>query len=96
MKNLVVYSFSLLLLLTVTHTNTEGKCIPSKRNMHERYLFMKQTGYPHGRKGYIIDHITPLCAGGIDKVYNMQWQTVEESYEKDIKERAFCHRLWNE
>jgi len=57
---------------------------------------MKQTGYPHGRKGYIIDHITPLCAGGIDKVYNMQWQTVEESYEKDIKERAFCHRLWNE
>ena len=92
MNNLVVYCFSILLLLL--YTSVEGKCISTKRDNHQRYLFMKSTGYPKGRKGYIIDHITPLCAGGVDNIYNMQWQTLEESYLKDIKEREFCHRLW--
>ncbi len=90
------FSSTLLSILLFTPLYTESKCVENKRNMHERYMFMKQTGYPHGRKGYIVDHITPLCAGGIDKVYNMQWQTVEDAREKDAKERAFCHRLWSE
>lgn len=94
MNSLVVFYFSLLISLLLS-VEVNAKCVTTKRDMHQRYLFMKSTGYPHGRKGYIIDHITPLCAGGADKVSNMQWQSVEEAREKDIKEKAFCHRLWN-
>jgi hypothetical protein len=31
-----------------------------------RSEFMKQTGYPKGRKGYVVDHIVPLECGGVD------------------------------
>lgn len=44
-------------------------------------------------KGYIVDHIVPLCAGGPDAVTNMQWQTTADSYKKDAQERALCRRL---
>ena len=54
-----------------------------KRSSKERYDFMKQTGYSHGRKGYIIDHIIPLSEGGCDCPSNMQWQTIDEAKRKD-------------
>jgi hypothetical protein len=44
---------------------------------------MKGTGYPHGRPGYVIDHIVPLKRGGCDCPSNMQWQTVAEAKAKD-------------
>jgi hypothetical protein len=28
---------------------------------------MTQTGYPHGRPGYVVDHIIPLKRGGADE-----------------------------
>ena len=40
--------------------------------------------------GYIIDHVTPLCAGGSDKPTNMQWQTVADAKAKDRIEREQC------
>jgi len=40
---------------------------------------MRRTGYPHGRPGYVVDHVVPLCAGGADAPSNMQWQSVEEA-----------------
>jgi hypothetical protein len=40
---------------------------------------MRQTGYPRGRKGYVVDHIVPLECGGADAPSNMQWQTVREA-----------------
>jgi len=47
--------------------------------------------------GYVVDHIIPLCAGGDDAVYNMQWQTYAESKTKDKREVAYCtaHRKAN-
>ena len=52
--------------------------------------FMRRTGYPHGRSGYVVDHIVPLCAGGVDAPSNMQWQSVEAARVKDRQERATC------
>lgn len=43
--------------------------------------------------GYIIDHITPLCAGGADAPSNMQWQTVHDARRKDVDERRLCREL---
>jgi len=48
---------------------------------------MKETGYPHGRPGYIIDHVVPLSKGGADNPGNMQWQTKVEAKAKDKWER---------
>jgi hypothetical protein len=60
--------------------NDHGKI---KRSSKARLAFMKQTGYPHGRPGYVIDHIVPLKRGGKDISSNMQWQTKEEARQKD-------------
>jgi hypothetical protein len=43
--------------------------------------------------GYVIDHIIPLCAGGPDKLTNMQWQTRSDSLIKDRAERRQCRIL---
>jgi hypothetical protein len=46
--------------------------------------------YPHGRPGYVIDHIVPLACGGADAPSNMQWQTIAERKAKDRTERVGC------
>ena len=45
--------------------------------------FKRETGYPKGRLGYVIDHIIALKRGGCDTPANMQWQTVEDAKAKD-------------
>jgi len=48
-------------------------------------------------KGWIIDHIIPLCAGGPDAVRNLQWQTVPDARAKDRIEKRQCavlRRQW--
>src|SRR2546422_2702971 len=42
---------------TVAVRDSHGKI---QRSEHARKEFMKQTGYPNGRKGYVIDHVIPL------------------------------------
>ena|SRR2546430_9983228 len=61
-----------------------------KRSEEAKHDFMRQTGYPHGRPGYVIDHVVPLACGGADAPSNMQWQTVAEAKAKDRFERAGC------
>src|SRR5215510_2651961 len=62
-----------------------------KRSSSARADFMRQTGYPKGRKGYVVDHIISLECGGADTPSNMQWQTVQEAKIKDRSERN-CRR----
>ncbi len=61
-----------------------------KRSASARHAFEVQTGYSHGRPGYIIDHIKPLACGGADDPSNMQWQTIEAAKAKDKIERVGC------
>src|SRR5215471_13724618 len=58
-----------------------------RRSASARAEFMRRTGYPKGRKGYVVDHIVPLESGGSDIPSNMQWQTVREAKIKDRTER---------
>jgi hypothetical protein len=60
------------------------------RNDTARRAFMKQTGYPNGRPGYVIDHVTALACGGADAPINMQWQTIAAAKAKDRVERVGC------
>lgn len=50
--------------------------------------FDKEQGYPHGRKGYIVDHKCSLFCGGRDSTSNMQYQTTVESKKKDLWENT--------
>jgi hypothetical protein len=61
-----------------------------QRSDAARHAFARQTGYPSGRHGYVIDHIKPLACGGADAPSNMQWQTVAEGKAKDRIERRGC------
>jgi hypothetical protein len=55
--------------------------------------FMKNTGFPKGRPGWVVDHVVPMCSGGPDAVPNMQWQTRQASYLKDVFERELCRAM---
>ena len=55
----------------------------SCRSHSVKKQFDKINGYPKGRKGYVVDHICALYCGGLDNVKNMQYQTAQESKEKD-------------
>lgn len=67
------------------------------RSASVKHQFDKLHGYPHGRAGYVVDHICALANGGIDSVVNMQYQTIAESKKKDRIEntaegrRLFCN-----
>jgi hypothetical protein len=40
--------------------------------------------------GYRRDHIKPLCSGGPDAVWNLEWQTIRDARAKDRWERRAC------
>src|SRR5262249_10648082 len=73
---------------TVAQRKANGKI---RRSAAARSQFMRQTGYPRGRKGYVVDHIVPLECGGADTPSNMQWQTAAGAKIKDRTERN-CRR----
>lgn len=65
---------------TTATRNNNGRL---KRSEAAKREFMRLTGYPHGRTGYVIDHIIPLKKGGCDCPSNMQWQTIFDGKQKD-------------
>ena len=69
----------LILLSLLFSTASYSSC----RNPAIKHKFDIQQGYPHGRKGYIVDHICALEVGGIDATINMQYQTIAEAKVKD-------------
>ena len=68
--------------------DAKGKIVRSEAAKKD---FETQTGYPKGRKGYVVDHINPLECGGADVPSNMRWQTTAEAKAKDKTERS-CRR----
>ncbi|MBF0539821.1 MAG: HNH endonuclease [Nitrospirae bacterium] len=63
-----------------------------KRSLEAKHEFWRLSGYPHGRKGYVVDHIIPLACGGANMPSNMQWQTKAEGKAKDKWERKGCSK----
>lgn len=69
------------------------------RDSSQRAAFTKHHPCPATGKsrsacpGYVVDHVKPLCAGGVDQWQNMQWQTVADAKLKDREEWAFCRSL---
>lgn len=50
--------------------------------------FEMAQGFPHGRPGWVVDHICALACGGIDDPSNMQYQTTKDGKIKDKWERT--------
>ena len=40
--------------------------------------------------GWIVDHLVPICFGGMDSPLNMQWQELAQSRIKDKFEMEAC------
>ncbi len=79
----------LVLLLDDAHPRD-----PAQRAEFQRTHPCPTTGATRGAcPGYVVDHVTPLCAGGLDRPSNMQWQTVLEAKVKDQEERRLCAEL---
>jgi hypothetical protein len=81
-------AFALLLLLA----GVVAQAAPVRSRAVVR-AFIAQSDHPQGWPGHVVDHRIPLCAGGPDRVTNMQWQERQASYQKDVFERALCMAL---
>lgn len=42
--------------------------------------------------GWVVDHVIPLCLGGVDEPRNMQWQDHATSLLKDKLEWEACRK----
>lgn len=82
-----------VLLAAMSPAHADDRKAEIQRSAAAKRAFEKQTGYPHGRAGYVVDHIIPLACGGPDKPINMQWQTISDAKAKDRWERKDCS-IW--
>ena len=84
-----------ILLALVTALSPDALAT-THRDPHQRAAFMhrhpcRATGKTRGAcLACVVDHVVPLCAGGLDHPSNMQWQTRAEAKVKDRQERKMC------
>ncbi len=87
---------ALLLLSLLPALAAASPCPHPVRHQAPKLAFVRAhpcpaTGKPTvSCKGFVIDHIVPLCACGKDAPSNMQWQTLSEAKRKDTLERRQC------
>ena len=86
-------AFGVLLLLIAVNAAaaTRNREVPRQfQKLHP----CPSTGLAHGPcHGWVRDHLVPLCAGGADRISNMQWQRAAEARVKDRAEHTLCRRL---
>lgn len=78
-KVLTWFVIGIVIILVGTNFSHAATC----RSRVVKHKFDVQQGYPHGRKGYVVDHICALAQGGKDSLKNMQYQTLADSKTKD-------------
>lgn len=89
------FATALLALGIVFAVNVDAKIPRSSAAKHTFRVEHPCPATSHARgpcRGYVVDHISPLCAGGADHPNNMQWQSVVDAKIKDRAERAQCRR----
>ena len=83
----------LFALATVTAAHADER-MRSTVDQFKRLNPCPSTGKNRGScPGWVVDHIQPLCAGGRDRVANMQWQEKDSSKQKDRVELRLCRDL---
>jgi hypothetical protein len=96
MKTLTLLVTAIVLL---SHScMADAKC----RSWSVKHQFDVINGYPKGRPSlageelWVVDHICALANGGLDKVLNLQYQSLSESRKKDkientpLGKQLFC------
>jgi len=67
-----------------------------ERDARQRELFVKKYACPVNGKhlepcrGWVVGFVKPLCAGGVDRIANMQWQTVATAKRKEREAQKLC------
>ena len=70
--------------------------VEPERDARQRELFVKKYACPVNGKhlepcpGWVVGYVKPLCAGGADRIANMQWQTVATAKRKEREAQKMC------
>ena len=70
------------------------KVVHIKRDPKMVRLFLRNNGLSGVPRGYQVDHIIPLCAGGDDSPDNMQLLSVKEHKKKTRGDVRTCRDMW--
>lgn len=83
----------LVLLLAASFAIPAGERSRAARAAFQRENPCPATGAPRGPcRGWEVDHVVALCAGGADTPANMQWLTIEQHRVKTRRDRLVCRR----
>lgn len=93
MRYLVILAAMIALLIMSAHAEQELRRSATAKEfmrLHPCPAGPNQGHRAYPCKGWVIDHIVPLCNNGSDSTDNMQWQTVQAARDKDAIERCQC------